>query len=140
MERHTFAAGKIMSLENPFDKMKSREERERERGKKESFLEKVESRFERSSEEIWTKISRYANIKFIETFKINIFPKMITIEFEISNLSLLSRNLEILSFNEKHSFRYLHSCYVNNLSCCSNCSHFTNQRILNLLFSSLFYY
>lgn len=139
MERHTFAARKIMSLENPFDKMKSREERERERQRE----KKVESRttcFERSSEEIWTKISRYANIKFIETFKINIFPKMITIEFEISNLSLLSRNLEILSFNEKHSFRYLHSCYVNNLSCCSNCSHFTNQRILNLLFSSLFYY
>ena len=114
MERHTFAAGKIMSLENPFDKMKSREERERERGKKESFLEKVESRFERSSEEIWTKISRYANIKFIETFKINIFPKMITIEFEsffafpaISRYYRLTRNIVFVIFIPVTSIIYL---------------------------------
>lgn len=49
-----------------------------------------------------------------------------------------------LSFKEKHTFRHLHPCHVNNFSYCSACSHFANQRMLRLLFflpfSFFFYY
>lgn len=64
----TLSPREIMSLENPFDKMKSREEGETER--EESFLEKVESRttrFERSWEEIFAR----SGLKFLDSRILN---------------------------------------------------------------------
>lgn len=135
----TLSPRKIMSLENPFDKMKSREEREREK-KKEVFsrgswitlndLQKRSSKISRilNSPKLWKLISfrNYDRVKF----RIFLLTRVSLI---FANRTIIS--LEILSFRKRSIFSVI---LVNNFSYWSACSHFTNQRnsLLFLLLSS----